>query len=56
MSLAQQLAERERELAQLQAQLPKHSLPPNIQARLDELEEAIAALQAQLAAEKENSA
>ncbi len=39
----------ERELEQLMAQLPHHSLPPAIQARLDELEEEIAALKAEQA-------
>ncbi len=35
----------ERELAQLKEQLPAHSIPPSLLERIDELEEAIAALQ-----------
>ncbi len=38
------LATLERELAQLQEQLPAHSIPPSLLQRIDELEEAIAAL------------
>ena len=34
----------ERELEQLQRQLPRHSISPSIQARIDELEEQIAEL------------
>ena len=48
MSNAERLAELERELAQLQSQLPRHGLKPSTLARIDELEEAIAALKAQL--------
>ncbi len=38
------LAALERELEQLKQQLPRHSISPSILARIDELEEQIAAL------------
>jgi uncharacterized small protein (DUF1192 family) len=38
------LAALEHELEQLKQQLPRHSISPSIQARIDELEERIAAL------------
>ncbi len=38
------LAALERELEQLKQQLPRHSISPSIQARIDELEEEIDAL------------
>ncbi len=38
-----ELARLERELAQLQQQLPAHSIPPALLERIDELEEQIAA-------------
>jgi hypothetical protein len=38
------LAALERELEQLKQQLPRHSISPSIQARIDELEEQIDAL------------
>jgi uncharacterized protein YceH (UPF0502 family) len=38
------LAKLERDLEQLKQQLPRHSISPAIQARMDELEEEIAAL------------
>ena len=44
MSEVSDLAALERELEQLKQQLPRHSISPSIQARLDELEEQIAAL------------
>ncbi len=44
MSLQDQITALERELQQLQDQLPRHSISPSIQARMDELEEAIAEL------------
>ncbi len=44
MSLQDQIAALEKELKQLQDQLPRHSISPSIQARMDELEEAIAEL------------
>ncbi|MBI4790421.1 MAG: histidine kinase [Chloroflexi bacterium] len=46
MSSSDELAELERELAQLKEQLPRHSISPSILARIDELEEEIAALRA----------
>ena len=47
MSLSSDLAALERELEQLKQQLPRHSISPSILARLDELEEQIAALKSQ---------
>ena len=47
MSLSSDLAVLERELEQLKQQLPRHSISPSIQARIDELEEQIDALKAQ---------
>ena len=44
MSASHDLAELERELEQLKHQLPRHSISPSLQARIDELEEQIAAL------------
>jgi len=45
MSQPRDLAALERELEQLKAQLPRHSLSPAMLARLEELEEEIAARQ-----------
>ncbi|OGO36536.1 MAG: hypothetical protein A2Z03_03540 [Chloroflexi bacterium RBG_16_56_8] len=44
MSSADDLATLEQELARLKEQLPRHSISPSILARIDELEEKIAAL------------
>lgn len=44
MSIVPDLAALERELEQLKQQLPRHSISPSIQARIDELEEQIDAL------------
>ncbi len=44
MAIEDQLANLERELDQLKKQLPRHSISPSIQARIDDLEEQIAAL------------
>lgn len=44
MTHTERLVALERELAQLIQQLPKHSIPPSLQARIDALEEEIAAL------------
>ena len=41
MSQVPDLATLERELEQLKQQLPRHSISPSIQARIDELEEQI---------------
>ncbi len=49
VSLSSDLAALERELEQLKQQLPRHSISPSIQARIDELEEQIDALKAQQA-------
>jgi hypothetical protein len=50
MNKAEQLAALECELEQLKIQLPKHGLKPSTLARIDELEEEIAALKTQIAA------
>jgi hypothetical protein len=47
MSESHDLAALERELAQLQQQLPRHSIPPTLLVRIEELEEAIAARRAE---------
>jgi len=52
MTDAQRLAELERELEQLKRQLPKHGLKPSTLARIDELEEEIAALKTKLGESK----
>lgn len=44
MPTSPSLAALERELEQLKQQLPRHSISPALQARIDELEEQIAAL------------
>ena len=44
MAALPKLAELERELEQLKQQLPRHSISPSLLARIDELEEQIAAL------------
>ncbi|CAG0947930.1 hypothetical protein ANRL1_04724 [Anaerolineae bacterium] len=44
MSTPNRLEELERELEQLKAQLPRHSIKPSTMARIDELEEEIEAL------------
>lgn len=48
MNQTERLAELERELEQLKKQLPKHGLKPSTLARIDDLEEEIAALRAQV--------
>jgi HPt (histidine-containing phosphotransfer) domain-containing protein len=48
MNQTERLAELERELEQLKKQLPKHGLKPSTLARIDDLEEEIAALKAQV--------
>ena len=48
MNQAERLAELERELEQLKKQLPKHGLKPSTLARIDDLEEEIDALKAQV--------
>ncbi len=47
MSVSSDLVALERELEQLKQQLPRHSISPSIQARIDELEEQIDALKKQ---------
>ncbi len=49
---AVRLAALEREYAELLASLPAHSIPPAMIMRLEELEDAIAALRAGLAPER----
>ena len=44
MPASPDLAALERELEQLKQQLPRHSISPALQARIDELEERIDAL------------
>ncbi|MCL4487396.1 MAG: hypothetical protein M1570_04615 [Chloroflexi bacterium] len=44
MSAKEEITSLEKELEQLQSQLPRHSISPSIQARIDELEETIAEL------------
>ncbi len=53
MSVSSDLAALERELEQLEQQLPRHSISPSIQARFDELEEQIDALKQQQVASGE---
>ena len=43
MSESRDLAALERELEQLKQQLPRHSIPPTLLVRIEELEEEIAA-------------
>ena len=50
---AARLAALEREHAELEASLPKHSVPPAMIIRLEELEDAIAALRAAIAQERQ---
>ncbi|MBI5034683.1 MAG: histidine kinase [Chloroflexi bacterium] len=52
MNDAQYLAELERELEQLQKQLPKHGLKSSMLTRIDELEEEIAELKKKLGESK----
>jgi len=40
--IAARVAELEKQLADLRARLPAHSVPPSMMAELDELEEALA--------------
>ena len=47
MTESRDLATLERELAQLNQQLPRHSISPTLLARIEELEEEIAARRAQ---------
>lgn len=46
------LEELEKQLADLQARLPAHSIPPSMIAELDELEEALAQMRQQRQAEQ----
>jgi CHASE3 domain sensor protein len=47
MPESRDLATLERELAQLNQQLPRHSIPPMLLVRIEELEEAIAVRRAE---------
>ena len=49
---AARVAELEKRLADLQARLPAHSIPPSMIAELDELEEALAHAQRRLREER----
>lgn len=50
--IAARVAKLERQLADLQARLPAHSVPPLMIAELDELEEALARARRQWQAER----
>jgi hypothetical protein len=50
--IAARVAKLERQLADLQARLPAHSVPPSMIAELDELEEALARARRQWQAEQ----
>ncbi len=50
----QTVAQLEEEIARLEASLPRHSTPPAMLIRLEELEEALAAARARAALEREN--
>ena len=45
--IADRVAELEKQLADLQARLPAHSIPPSMIAELDDLEQALASAQRQ---------
>ncbi len=49
---AARVVELEKRLADLQARLPAHSIPPSMIAELDELEEALARAQRRLREER----
>ncbi len=49
---AARVARLEKQLADLQARLPAHSIPPSMIAEFDELEEALAAARQQWQAEQ----
>jgi len=46
MSQEEQIARLEKEIAELEARLPKHSVPPMMLMELEELEDELAALKA----------
>jgi HAMP domain-containing protein len=53
-NIAARVSELEQRLADLQARLPAHSVPPSMIAELDELEEALARARRQLRLEKKH--
>ena len=53
--IAARVAELEKQLADLRARLPAHSVPPSMMAELDELEEALAQARRQWQEEAESS-
>jgi hypothetical protein len=46
MSLEEQIARLEKEIAEMEARLPKHSVPPAMIMELEELEDELVALKA----------
>ncbi|MFQ5578353.1 MAG: histidine kinase [Anaerolineae bacterium] len=50
--LEQQIARLQAQLADLEARLPAHSIPPSMLAQLDDLETQLAEARAQLAARR----
>lgn len=50
--LAERIAALERRLAEAQARLPRHSVPPTMLIEIEELEEELAELRSRLAAEQ----
>lgn len=51
MDTAERIAQLERQIADLEARLPKHSVPPQMLIELEELEEALEKVRAQAAEE-----
>jgi hypothetical protein len=46
MSLEEKIARLEKEITEMEARLPKHSVPPTLVMELEELEDELAALKA----------
>jgi hypothetical protein len=53
MSQEEQIARLEKEIAEMEARLPKHSVPPAMLMELEELEDELAALKARRASESD---
>lgn len=49
----ERIAELERQIAELEARLPQHSIPPAMLIQLEELEETLEAARSQMAEENE---